>query len=47
MEKTKFYIKQIFPLIYVSTYKDTKGNKYKSVWCQWFCKVIWVKNYLL
>ncbi len=38
MKKITWYIKQILPLKYHSVYM-VDGNKYISIWYQWFGKV--------
>lgn len=45
MNKLIWHVKQLFPLLYYSEYKDTKGVKYVSIWRQWFGKVLFVKKY--
>jgi hypothetical protein len=35
MTKIKWYLKQLLPLTYRTTYLE-KGSKYYTVWCMWF-----------
>ena len=39
MKKTKYYLKQLFPLTYWSKYKTPDGKTYVAIWSQWFGKV--------
>ena len=36
MNKTIWYLKQLFPLTYRSHYGDSDGRKHFTVWCMWF-----------
>ena len=33
-----YWLKQLLPLTYRSTYKDGEGNKHFTVWNMWFGK---------
>nr|WP_315021757.1 hypothetical protein [uncultured Aminipila sp.] len=44
MKNLLFKLKQLFPLMYWSKYKDANGNGQIAVWRQWFGKVLWVKH---
>lgn len=45
MKKILFLIKQVFPLMYWTKYKDANGNGQIAIWRQWFGKVLWVKRF--
>lgn len=45
MNKAKYMLKQLFPMMYWCKYKDATGNKDVAIWRQWFGKVLWCKHF--
>ena len=44
--KIIYYIKQLFPCIYISTY-SIDDTEFLSIWRQWFGCVLWSETYEL
>lgn len=38
MQKLLWYFKQLFPLLYYTTFKKENGREYFTIWRMWFGK---------